>query len=142
MFICIVYINKYNKIQHKYKYIQYILCYYYFIIAVTMRQAQLSILDTLLKENSEFYALELITILWASDHATQCDKYHTTCYEDSPSRRMGIWKDFIEVVSVYPDLGLAKGPRERGRTFTTEVCKGPEGSKREAHGIFGWKGVC
>lgn len=107
-----------------------------------MRQAQLSILDTLLKENSEFYALELITILWASDHDTQCDKYHTTCYEDSPSRRMGIWKDFIEVVSVYPDLGLAKGPRERGRTFTTEVCKGPEGSKREAHGIFGWKGVC
>ena len=107
-----------------------------------MHQAQLSILDTLLKENSECYALELITILWASDHFIQCDKYHTKCYEDLPSRRMGIWKDFIEVVSVYPDLGLAKGPRERGRTFTTEVCKGPERSKCEAHGIFGWKAVC
>ena len=30
---------------------------------MTVDQAQLSVLDTLLKQNSEFYALELITLL-------------------------------------------------------------------------------
>lgn len=34
---------------------------------------------------------------------------HTKCLEDLPSWRTGIWKDFTEAVSLYPDLDLAKG---------------------------------
>ena len=51
---------------------------------MTVGQVQLSVLDTPLKQNNESYPLEMITILWASGHFIQCDKYHTKCHEEVP----------------------------------------------------------
>lgn len=61
---------------------------------------------------------------------------HTKCYEDFPSRGIGVWKDFTEEVTLYPGFGLAKGGRKRENHTLQELC-GTRGMQAwNAHDIW------